>query len=94
VIAVDDRDVDIVDGIGRHWLEAPDGRRVEIWQDENCHWVQVFTTRKFPKGAAEGLAVAIEPMTAPPNGFNSGEGVRWLEPDEHWSVTWGVRYHR
>jgi aldose 1-epimerase len=56
--------------------------------------VQVFTTRAFPKGAGEGLAVAVEPMTAPPDAFNSGEGVRWLEPGEHWSVNWGVRYHR
>jgi aldose 1-epimerase len=86
--------VEMTDGVGRHWLQAADGRRVELWQDESCGWVQVFTTRKFPKKGALGLAIAIEPMTAPPDAFNSGDGVRWLRPDEQWSVSWGVRYSR
>jgi aldose 1-epimerase len=73
-------------------LTAPDGRFVQLWQDENCTFVQVFTTRKFPKNGGLGLAVAVEPMTAAPNAFNTGEGLTWLEPDEHWSVTWGIRY--
>lgn len=73
-------------------LSAADGRSVQLWQDENCSFVQVFTTRKFPKNGGLGLAVAVEPMTAAPNAFNTGEGLTWLEPDEHWSVTWGIRY--
>jgi aldose 1-epimerase len=85
-------EVAIIDGISRHWLEAPDGRRVELWQDDNCGFVQVFTTREFPKKGGPGLAVAIEPMTAPPNAFNTGQGLKWLAPDESWSVRWGVRY--
>jgi aldose 1-epimerase len=73
-------------------LTAPDGRRVELWQDEAHPYVQVFTTRKFPKAGGLGLAVAIEPMTAAPDALNTGEGLRWLEPDERWVVRWGVRY--
>jgi aldose 1-epimerase len=89
--------VTVVDGVSRHRLTAPDGRFVELWQDEAFGFVQVFTTRAFPVmdgsgSAAEGFAIAIEPMTAPPNAFNTGQGVRWLEPDEAWSVSWGVRY--
>jgi aldose 1-epimerase len=84
--------VEFVDGESVSSLTAPDGRRVEMWQDENCGFVQVFTTRKFPKNGGLGLAVAIEPMTAAPNALNTGEGLRWLEPDEHWVVTWGIRY--
>ena len=86
--------VTVVDGVSRHWLEATDGRRVELWQDEHCGFVQVFTTREFPKKGGFGLAVAIEPMTAPPNAFNTGQGVHWLKPNEAWSVSWGVRYIR
>lgn len=37
-----------------------------------------------------GQAVAIEPMTAPANAFNSGQGLRWLEPGESWTVDWGI----
>lgn len=70
-------------------LRAPDGREVRVLQDENHGYVQVFTTRAYP---GHGLAVAIEPMTAPPDAFNSGLGVRWLEPGETWNVRWGVRY--
>jgi aldose 1-epimerase len=73
-------------------LTAPDGRRVEMWQDESCGFVQVFTTRRFPKAEGLGLAVAIEPMTAAPNALNTGQGLRWVEPDEEWAVTWGIRY--
>ena len=73
-------------------LTAPDGRRVELWQDDQHPYVQVFTTRKFPKNGGLGLAVAIEPMTAAPNALNTGLGLRWLEPDEHWVVRWGIRY--
>jgi len=81
-----------VDGVSRHRLTAPDGQFVELWQDESFGFVQVFTTREFPLADGPGLAIAIEPMTAPPNAFNSGQGVHWLEPDEDWSVTWGIRY--
>lgn len=85
-------DVTVVDGISRHWLTAPDGQTVELWQDEHCAFVQVFITPIFPKDGGLGTAIAIEPMTAPPNAFNSGQGLRWLEPGESWHVTWGIRY--
>jgi len=81
-----------VDGESVHSLTAPDGRRVEMWQDESHPYVQVFTTRKFPKDGGLGLAVAIEPMTAAPNALNTGDGLKWLEPDENWVVRWGIRY--
>jgi aldose 1-epimerase len=70
-------------------LRAPDGREVRLLQDEAHGYLQVFTTRDFP---GRGLAIAIEPMTAPPNAFNSGLGLRWLEPDETWTVGWGIGY--
>lgn len=40
---------------------------------------------------ARGQAVAIEPMTAPADAFNSGAGLRWLKPGETWTVRWGIR---
>ncbi|MDO7883673.1 aldose 1-epimerase family protein [Antiquaquibacter soli] len=70
-------------------LTAPDGREVRLLQDANHPYVQVFITREFP---GVGTAIAIEPMTAPPNAFNTGLGVRWLEPGETWSVEWGIQY--
>lgn len=83
-------DVRTVDGVVAS-LRAPDGREVQLLQDENHPYVQVFVTRDYP---GEALAVALEPMTAPPNAFNSGLGLKWLEPGETWSVGWGIRYRR
>ncbi len=87
------------DGIARHRLGAPDGRYTEVWQGSDFGFVQAFTPHTYPRPTAAdpgalGQAVAIEPMTAPPNAFNSGLGVRWLAPGERWSGSWGIRYGR
>jgi len=82
------------DGRGEHSLTAPDGRRVTLWGDESMAYVQAFTPRNFPVRMGEstqlGQAVAIEPMTAPADAFNSGQGLRWLAPGEDWVARWGI----
>jgi aldose 1-epimerase len=83
----------MTDGGSTHWLTAPDGRTVSLWADEQFGYVQVFITRKFPHRGEVITAIAIEPMTAPADAFNSGEGLRWIEPGENWSVSWAIRYH-
>jgi aldose 1-epimerase len=80
-----------------HSLTAADGRSLILWGDENMRYVQVFTPRVFPvtSGAAQpvrGQAIAIEPMTAPADAFNSGAGLHWLAPGEQWIVRWGIRH--
>lgn len=77
------------DGEVRHTLTAPDGRTLTLWQGEGFTWVQVFTTDRYP---GHPLAVAVEPMTAPPDALNSGIDVRALAPGERWSLEWGVRF--
>jgi len=73
-------------------LTAPDGRFTELWQDPEFGWIQVFVGREFPRNGVLGSAVAVEPMSAPPNAFNSGLGLRWLAPGERWELSWGIRY--
>jgi aldose 1-epimerase len=80
------------DGGSTHWLSAPDGRTVSLWADEQFDYVQVYITREFPRRGELITAVAIEPMTAPADAFNSGEGLRWIQPGDSWSVSWAVRY--
>ncbi|TFC89016.1 hypothetical protein E3T24_01990 [Cryobacterium sp. TmT2-59] len=88
------------DARSEHSLTAPDGRSVILWGDEHIRYVQVFTPRNFPVTApgsdadepVPGRAVAIEPMTAPADAFNSGAGLRWLEPGATWTVRWGIRH--
>lgn len=72
-----------------HSLTAHDGRSVAVWAADGFDYVQVFTTREFP---GEEIAIAVEPMTAPANAFNSGKGVRWLAPGERWELRWGIRF--
>ncbi len=77
------------------WLTAPDGSRTELVQDADWAYVQVFTTPIFPdQDGAGGVhrAIAIEPMTAPPDALNSGDGLVWIEPGATWSGSWGLRY--
>jgi aldose 1-epimerase len=62
---------------------------VTVWADERWPYVQLFTGDDKPDVARR--AVAVEPMTCPPNAFNTGEGLIRLEPGETFSGTWGIR---
>jgi len=72
-------------------LTAPDGRTVSLWQDESFPYLQVFVTHVYPEAGEKVLAVAMEPMTAPANALASGRSLRWVEPGETFSATWGIR---
>src|SRR5690606_23876920 len=74
------------------WLTAPDGATVELVQDVDWGYVQVFTTRSFPRDGEPGLAVAVEPVTASPDALNSGQGLQWIEPGAESEGSWGIRY--
>ncbi|WP_221585024.1 aldose 1-epimerase family protein [Microbacterium sp. G2-8] len=76
-------------GLAGTTLRAPDGQTVTMWQDETFDYVQVFTTDSYP---GQEVAVAIEPMSAPAEAFNSGQGLHWIEPGETWELRWGVAY--
>jgi aldose 1-epimerase len=83
-----------IDGRATHSIEAPDGRRVELWQDENFGFVQVFTPRNYPRDGKRSLAIAIEPMTSPPNAFVTKRALKWVKPNERWSASWGLHFER
>ncbi|MDR2722282.1 MAG: aldose 1-epimerase family protein [Cellulomonadaceae bacterium] len=90
------------DGRVRHTLTRADGATTTVWADSNFAWVQVWITDQPPGGSLAGrgllsgpfgspaLAIAIEPMTAPPDALNSGTGLRWLPPGTQWNLTWGI----
>ena len=64
-------------------------RTVTLQQGPGFDYVQAFTTVKYP---GQPLAVAIEPMTAPAEAFNSGRGLRRLAEGESWTLEWGIRF--
>lgn len=77
------------EGRAHHTLTAPDGRTLELWQDDGFRWVQVFTTDRYP---GHTLAVAMEPMTAPANAFASGIDLDVLESGAEMRREWGLRF--
>ncbi|MGH3544739.1 MAG: aldose 1-epimerase family protein [Mycobacteriales bacterium] len=75
------------DGAARSRLTTPDGSRgVEVWQDSTFSWLRVYSGV-----GQDGRALAIAPMTCPPNAFNSRESLILLQPGHSWSGTWGIR---
>ncbi|MWB99464.1 aldose 1-epimerase family protein [Agromyces seonyuensis] len=74
-----------------HSLSAPDGRRVSVKADADFGYVQVYATRAFP-GREGDVTLAVEPMTAPAEAFNTGKGVHWLTPGEEWELSWGIHF--
>jgi aldose 1-epimerase len=61
---------------------------VTVWADESWPYVQLYTGDDRPDVARRSLAV--EPMTCPPNAFNTGEGLIRLEPGDVFEGSWGV----
>jgi aldose 1-epimerase len=77
---------------GRAWarLAAPDGTRAELWVDEHYPIIEIYTgdTLSPPR---RRLGMGCEPMTCPPNAFQSGDGVIRLDPGQSVTTTWGAR---
>jgi aldose 1-epimerase len=70
-------------------LTRPDGHVVQLWAGEGYRYLEVFTGDTLaPDRRRRGLG--IEPMTAPPNAFRTGEDVARLEPGERLDLAWGV----
>lgn len=86
-------DVDAIFGDRRlddteRWDGSYEIAGVTVWADESWPYVQIFTG-DLPDIQRRGFAV--EPMTCPPNAFNTGEGLLRLEPGETFAGTWGIR---
>ena len=79
-----------LDGIGRIRLSAPSGNAVTLWLGRGLEWVQVFTGDALA-GGARRAAVAIEPMSAPPDAYNSGTDLKRLEPGDAVTHRWGLQ---
>jgi aldose 1-epimerase len=65
-------------------------RSVTVWADGNFHWWQVFTADSLAE-PRNRRAVAVEPMTCPPDAYRSGKDLITLEPGRTWRGEWGIR---
>jgi len=68
------------------------GDGVALWMDERHRWIQVFTAELDP---VPRRAIAVEPMTSPPDAFRSGRDLVVLSPageeGDEFSGSWGIR---
>jgi aldose 1-epimerase len=71
-------------------VTGPDSHRVEVWADAHFGFWQVYTGEDLP-APLRRRSLAVEPMTAAPNAFQTGWGLQRLEPGESVTSRWGAR---
>lgn len=76
-------------GTARVCVYDPSGTGVELAWGREWPWVQVHTGDK-PSGP-DRLGLAVEPMTCPPDAFNSGRDVVQLAPGQEHAGSWSIR---
>ncbi len=81
-----DRDAD-----GLAWARlSTAGRQVSFWAGQGYHWLQVFTGDALA-APHRRRALAVEPMTCPPNAFVTGLDLITLEPGSSVTTEWGIQ---
>jgi aldose 1-epimerase len=79
------------DADGRAWAcLAGGGKRVALWAGPGYQWLQVFTGDTLDPSHRR-RALAVEPMTCPPNAFASGVDLLLLEPGDSVTHNWGIQ---
>jgi aldose 1-epimerase len=76
-------------GLAAVRIHDPSGTGVELEWGAVWPWLQIHTADK-PTGPSR-LGLAVEPMTCPPDAFNSGTDVIRLAPGESHEASWTIR---
>lgn len=77
------------DGTASVRVFDPSGSGAELEWDEQWPWLQVHTADK-PQ-APSRIGLAVEPMTCPPDAFNSGRDLIRLAPGQMHEASWIIR---
>jgi galactose mutarotase-like enzyme len=71
-------------------LSEPAGESAtRLWMDEGFGYLMCYTGDTLGP-ADQRRAVAVEPMTCPPDAFRSERGLIILEPGQQWEGAWGM----
>lgn len=76
-------------GLARVRVHDPTGTGVELEWGPEWPWVQIHTADK-PVGP-DRLGLAVEPMTCPPDAYNSGTDLIHLQPGATHTAEWAIR---
>jgi aldose 1-epimerase len=74
-----------------HTLTAPDGTAVELVADHRLRWTQWYVSPALDTEAGPRRALAVEPMSAPPNALRTGESIATVRPRGRVHWTWEIR---
>jgi aldose 1-epimerase len=77
------------DGIATVLVTTPKGSGVGISWGTECQWVQIHTADQ-PVPELNRLGLAVEPMTCPPDAFNTGTDLVVLDPAEQHEASWTI----
>jgi aldose 1-epimerase len=80
------------EGIASVTLQDPGGTRMSLWVDESYPYLMLFTGDPLPDVSRR--AIAIEPMTCPPNAFRTGKDLTHLAAGQSMSHLWGIHHPR
>lgn len=79
------------DGTAAVVLATHDGSRsVSVWADDSYPYLEIFTADTVPDPGRRRRSLGVEPMTAPPNAFVTGEQLIRLSPGQTTSGRWGI----
>ena len=78
------------DGLVRVRVTDAGHRGAELVLDRRCPWVHVYSA-DLSGGAAHRAALAVEPMTCPPDAFRSGRDLVRLAPGASTTAGWTIR---
>jgi galactose mutarotase-like enzyme len=80
------------DGLARVSLTDPGtGRALSLWVDDRFDYLMCYTGDTLEDPARRRTAVAVEPMTCPPDALRSGRDLVVLEPGQQWEGSWGLQ---
>jgi aldose 1-epimerase len=73
-------------------LADPDaGRSVRLWVDDGYNYLMVYTADHVGQPERPRAAIAVEPMTCPPDALRSGTDLIELDPGASWHGSWGIQ---
>jgi aldose 1-epimerase len=73
-------------------LADPDaGRSVRLWVDDGYKYLMVYTADHVGQPERRRAAIAVEPMTCPPDALRSGTDLIELDPGASWHGSWGIQ---
>ncbi len=70
-------------------VRSPGGTATRMTWGAECGWVQVHTADQ-PEPSINRIGLAVEPMTCPPDAYNSGTDLVVLAPGQTHSAGWAI----